>query len=105
LRINPFRSFLPALDSWDTRNFLLGSSTNRGNSTMMNAHSTITTQPAQPQLPQLPPNLPIDPTNPLAWVIVFTVFIGTTEKPLNAAANLIRAIATLCNVMTKRKRS
>lgn len=65
-----------------------------------------TTQPIQTIEPPLPlptlPQVPIDPTNPLSWMIVLTLLLGTTEKPINATANLIRAIAAL--IKTKRSK-
>jgi hypothetical protein len=67
--------------------------------------TNITTQPQLPQLPQLPSNLPTDPTNPLAWIIVLTVLLSATAKPLNASANLIKAIATLVQTIRNSSRS
>ena len=72
---------------------------------MMNLQSTQPIQTIDPQLPTTLPQIPIDPTNPLSWVLVLTLFLGTTEKPINATASLIRAIATLINTLTKNKRS
>ncbi len=72
---------------------------------MMNLQSTQPIQSIEPQLPTTLPQIPIDPTNPLSWVLVLTLFLGTTEKPINATASLIRVIATLINTLTKNKRS
>lgn len=72
---------------------------------MMNLQSTQPIQTIDPQLPTTLPQIPIDPTNPLSWVLVLTLFLGTTEKPINATASLIRAIATLINTLTRNKRS
>lgn len=72
---------------------------------MMNLQSTQPIQTIDPQLPTTLPQIPIDPTNPLSWVLVLTLFLGTTEKPINATASLIRAIATLINTLTRNKHS
>ena len=72
---------------------------------MMNLQSTQPIQTIDPQLPTTLPQIPIDPTTPLSWVLVLTLFLGTTEKPINATASLIRAIATLINTLTRNKRS
>ena len=68
---------------------------------MMNLQSTQPLQSIEPQLPTTLPQIPIDPTNPLSWVLVLTLFLGTTEKPITATASLIRAIA----ILIKSKRS
>jgi hypothetical protein len=65
--------------------------------------NAITTQPAQPNLPQIAPNLPIDPSNPLAWVIVLTALLSATAKPLNATAKVITAIAALIRVNNNKR--
>ncbi|MCU0567734.1 MAG: hypothetical protein MUF49_14185 [Oculatellaceae cyanobacterium Prado106] len=57
--------------------------------------TNTTTQPTQPTLPSRPSHFPLDSTNPLVWIIVLTALLGTIEKPLNAVAKVIRAIAAL----------
>ena len=47
--------------------------------------------------------IPLDPHNPLAWILVLTIFLGTTEKNLNAIANLIRVIALYLKSRNKTK--
>ncbi len=72
---------------------------------MMNLQSTQPIQTIEPQLPTTLPQIPIDPTNPLSWVLVLTLLLGTTEKPINATANLFRAIAALRVTIVKTQRS
>ncbi|KAM3113640.1 hypothetical protein [Phormidesmis sp. 146-33] len=72
---------------------------------MMNLQSTQPIQSIEPQLPTSLPQIPIDPTNPLSWVLVLTLFLGTTEKPINATASLIRAIAALRVTIAKTQRA
>ena len=36
--------------------------------------------------------LPIDPTNPLAWILVLTLLLSRTDEVINAVANLIRTL-------------
>jgi hypothetical protein len=67
--------------------------------------NAITTQPAQPNLPQIAPSLPIDPSNPLAWIIVLTTLLSATAKPLNATAKVITAIVALIRVINNKKRA
>jgi hypothetical protein len=52
-------------------------------------------QSIDPQLPTTLPQIPVDPTNPLSWILVITLFLSSTEKPINAIARLLRAIADL----------
>jgi hypothetical protein len=44
----------------------------------------------------------IDPTNPLAWVLVTTMFLKHTAQTINAVTRLIQAIAPLKNGNEKR---
>jgi hypothetical protein len=62
---------------------------------MMNSTQSQTIQTVPTQLPQIPDmtQLPLDPHNPLIWILVFSSLITATAKPLNAIANLLRAIA------------
>ena len=54
-----------------------------------------TLQPAAPELPApTPTEFPLDPTNPLAWILVLTFFLGNTDEVLNAIANLIQTVAS-----------
>jgi hypothetical protein len=46
-----------------------------------------------PTQPTMLPAMPLDPTNPLIWLLVLATLCTATAKPLNAIANLIRAIA------------
>jgi hypothetical protein len=66
---------------------------------------STTLEPSQPTFPVLPTDLPLDSTNPLVWVIFLTALLSNTEKPLNATANLTRAIAELLTTISKGKRS
>jgi hypothetical protein len=60
----------------------------------MNTTQSQTIQTVPTPLPQIPDmtQLPLDPRNPLIWILVFSTLITATEKPLNAIANLLRAI-------------
>lgn len=66
-------------------------------------------QPIQQIDPQLPiPNSPefsIDPTNPLAWVILLTLLVSSTGKTINAMAELTRAITALWLAIAKSRRT
>jgi hypothetical protein len=53
---------------------------------------TLPTISINPTQPTMPTDMPLDPTNPLIWIIVITALITATEKPLNAIANLLRAL-------------
>jgi hypothetical protein len=50
----------------------------------------------------MPPNL--DPTNPLIWLLVLATLLTATEKPINALANLLRAIAPFLKTKSDPKR-
>jgi hypothetical protein len=71
----------------------------------MNTTTTQPTIPINPNQPILPPEMPLDPTNPLIWLLTIAIFLGTTEKNLNAIANLLRAISSFCVVRAKIQRS
>jgi hypothetical protein len=60
----------------------------------MNTDQPQAIQTIPTQFPQVPDitQIPLDPHNPLIWVLVFSTLITATEKPLNAIANLIRAL-------------
>ncbi|MBE9012451.1 hypothetical protein IQ250_19825 [Pseudanabaenaceae cyanobacterium LEGE 13415] len=65
----------------------------------LNHPAIASTQTIEPQLPMPTlPQIPIDPTNPLSWIMVLTLLLGTTEKPINASAKLICAIAALIKI-------
>ena len=73
---------------------------------MMNTEPTQPIQTIEPQLPM--PNLPeisIDPTNPLAYVIVLTFFLGSTSKTTDAITGLTQAITALWLAISKKRRS
>jgi hypothetical protein len=53
---------------------------------------TLPTISINPTQPTLPTEMPLDPTNPLIWLLVLATFLTATEKPLNAIANLLRAL-------------
>lgn len=72
---------------------------------MMNLQSTQPIQSIEPQLPTPLPQIPVDPTNPLSWMLVITLLLSSTEKPINAATNLVREIVTLIIAISKIKRS
>jgi hypothetical protein len=58
----------------------------------------MTTPTQSIQLPpstQTPGPVPLDPSNPLIWILVLTALLTATEKPLNALANLLKALAKL----------
>jgi hypothetical protein len=74
---------------------------NKGKSIMQPTTSTISINPIQLQTPTMPPNL--DPTNPLIWLLVLATLLTATEKPLNAIANLLRAIAPFLKSRKKDK--
>ncbi len=71
----------------------------------MMLNSTQPIQSIEPQLPTTLPQIPIDPTNPLSWVLVLTLLLSTTEKPINATASLIRAVAALRVAIARTQRS
>lgn len=53
-------------------------------------------QAVEPELPNLSVELsqvPLDLTNPLVWILVFTLLLSHTDEVINAVANLITAIA------------
>jgi hypothetical protein len=64
---------------------------------MLNSTRSTATETIAPPLPQLPPldapPVSIDPTNPLAWILVITFLLSNTDEVINAIANLIGAIA------------
>lgn len=66
---------------------------------MMNS---LETPPTIPVAPVQPNQLPIDPTNPLAWILVLTLLLSHTDEVINAVANLIRALKR--SDRTQRKR-
>jgi hypothetical protein len=72
---------------------------------MMNTTQSQTIQTVPTQFPQLPDmtQLPLDSHNPLMWILVFSALLTATEKPLNAIANLIRAIAPFLKSHNKNK--
>jgi hypothetical protein len=47
-----------------------------------------------PTQPTMTPEIPLDPTNPLVWLLILATLLTASEKPLNAIANLLRAIDT-----------
>ena len=63
---------------------------------MMNASINQTITPLeQPPSNHTQPGIPIDPTNPLAWVLVISMLISSIDEPINAIAKLIQAIIEL----------
>ena len=43
-------------------------------------------------LPNAVSPVSIDPTNPLAWILVLTLLLSRTDEVINAVANLIRTL-------------
>lgn len=63
---------------------------------MMNSIETQPLPTISASLPKVDsPQFPLDPTNPLAWVLVLTLLLSNTDEVINAIANLLRAIAAL----------